>query len=63
MNKMLDVLNVSTWTDKNGKEQKSFIRCGVAFPRKDDKGFVLKLDVQNMTGEYILSQKKEWKEL
>ena len=61
MNKMLDVLNVSTWTDKNGKEQKSFIRCGVAFPRKDDKGFVLKLDVQNMTGEYILSPKKEGK--
>ena len=28
MNKMLDVLNVSTWTDKNGKEQKSFIRSG-----------------------------------
>ena len=62
MNKILDVLNVSTWTDKNGKEQKSFTRCGVAFPRKDNKGYVLKLDVQNMTGDYILSQKKEWKE-
>ena len=59
---MLDVLNVSTWTDKDGKEQKSFIRCGVAFPRKDEKGFVLKLDVQNMTGDYLLSQKTTKKE-
>ncbi|MDE0518904.1 MAG: hypothetical protein F4X95_00905 [Oligoflexia bacterium] len=61
MNKILDVLNVSTYTDRNGKEQKSFIRCGVAFPRKDDKGYILKLDVQNMTGNYILSTKKEGK--
>ena len=61
-NQILDVLNVSTWTDKGGKEQKSFIRCGVAFPRKDEKGYVLKLDVQNMTGDYLLSPKKEWKE-
>ena len=61
-NQMLDVLNVSTWTDKEGKEQKSFIRCGVAFPRKDEKGFVLKLDVQNMTGDYLLSPKKKKEE-
>ena len=59
---ILDVLNVSTWTDKDGKEQKSFIRCGVAFPRKDEKGYVLKLDVQNMTGDYLLSLKKEREE-
>ena len=63
MNQMLDVLNVSTWTDKDGKEQKSFIRCGVAFPRKDEKGYVLKLDVQNMTGDYLLSQKTMKKEV
>ena len=62
MNQMLDVLNVNTYTDKEGKEQKSFIRCGVAFPRKDEKGYVLKLDVQNMTGDYLLSTKKEKKE-
>ena len=55
---MFDVLNVTTYTDKAGQEQKSFIRCGVAFPRKDDKGYVLKLDVQNMTGDYLLSPKK-----
>ena len=61
-NQILDVLNVSTWTDKEGKEQKSFIRCRVAFPRKDEKGFVLKLDVQNMTGDYLLSQKTVKKE-
>ena len=59
MRKILDVLNVNTYKDRNGKEQKSFIRCGVAFPRKDDKGYILKLDVQNMTGNYILSTKKE----
>ena len=60
MNKqILDVLNVNTWTDKNGKEQKSFIRCGLAFPRKDKKGYVLKLDVQNMTGDYLLALKQE----
>ena len=63
MNQILDVLNVNTWTDKEGKEQKSFIRCGVAFPRKDEKkGYVLKLEVQNMTGDYLLSPKKEKKE-
>ena len=62
MNQILDVLNVSTWTNKEGKEQKSFIRCGVAFPRKDKKGYILKLDVQNMTGDYLLSQKKDTKE-
>ena len=56
---MFDVLNVTTYTDKSGQEQKSFIRCGVAFPRKDEKGFVLKLDVQNMTGDYLLSPKKQ----
>ena len=61
-NQILDVLNVSTYVDKNGKEQKSFIRCGLAFPRKDKKGFVLKLDVQNMTGDYLLSPKKEREE-
>ena len=61
MNKVLDVLSINTWTDKNGKEQKHFTRCGVAFPRKDEKGYTLKLDVQNMTGDYLLSPKKEWK--
>ena len=54
-----DVLNVTTYTDRAGQEQKSFIRCGVAFPRKDQKGFVLKLDVQNMTGDYLLSPQRE----
>lgn len=62
MNQMLDVLNVSTYKDKDGKEQKSFVRCGVAFPRKDDKGYVLKLDVHNMTGDYLLSPKKSKQE-
>ena len=62
MNQMLDVLNVSTYIDKDGKEKKSFIRCGVAFPRKDEKGYVLKLDVQNMTGDYLLSPKTTKKE-
>ena len=62
MNQMLEVLSVNTYKDKEGKEQKSFTRCGVAFPRKDDKGFVLKLDVQNMTGDYLLAPKKEWRE-
>ena len=56
---ILDVLNVSTYTDKNGKEQKSFTRCGLAFPRKSAKGYVLKLDVQNMTGDYLLAVKQE----
>jgi len=56
---MFDVLNVTTYKNKAGQKQKSFIRCGVAFPRKDEKGFVLKLDVQNMTGDYLLSPKKE----
>ena len=56
---ILDVLNVSTYTDRNGKIQKSFIRCGFAFPRKDKKGYVLKLDVQNMTGDYLLALKQE----
>ena len=59
---MFDVLNVTTYTDKTGKEQKSFIRCGVAFPRKDEKGYVLKLEVQNMTGDYLLAPKKEHQE-
>ena len=27
---MFDVLNVTTYTDKAGQEQKSFTRCGVA---------------------------------
>ena len=62
INQILDVLNVSTYTDKDGKEQKNFVRCGVAFPRKDEKGYVLKLDVQNMTGDYLLSQKKNRQE-
>ena len=57
-NQILDVLNVNTWMDNKGKEQKSFTRCGMAFPRKDNKGYVLKLDVQNMTGDYLLSPKK-----
>ena len=58
-NQMLDVLNVNTWTDKDGKEQKSFIRCGVAFPRKNEKGYVLKLDVQNMTGIIFFPKKRK----
>ena len=62
MSQIMDVLNVSTYTDKNGKEQKNFTRCGVAFPRKDDKGYILKLDVQNMTGDYLLSIKKDRQE-
>lgn len=62
MDQILDVLNVSTYTDKDGKEQKTFIRCGVAFPRKNEKGYVLKLDVQNMTGDYLLSPKKNRQE-
>ncbi len=62
INQILDVLNVSTYTDKDGKEQKNFVRCGVAFPRKDEKGYVLKLDVQNMTGDYLLSPKKNRQE-
>ena len=56
---ILDVLNVSTYTDRNGKEQKSFTRCGLAFPRKDNKGYVLKLEVQNMTGDYLLATKQD----
>ena len=59
---ILDVLNVSCWIDKNGKEQKSFIRCGLAFPRKDKQGYVLKLDVQNLTGDYLLAPKLDKKE-
>lgn len=62
MSQIMDVLNVSTYTDKNGKEQKNFTRCGVAFPRKDEKGYILKLDVQNMTGDYLLSIKKDRQE-
>ena len=61
-NQILDVLNVSTWIDKEGKEQKSFTRCGVAFPQKSEKGYNLKLDVQNMTGDYLLLPKKDRKE-
>ena len=61
-NQMLDVLSVKTWTDKEGKEQKSFTRCGIAFPQKSEKGYNLKLDVQNMTGDYLLLPKKEKKE-
>ena len=59
---MFDVLNVTTYTDKAGKEKKGFIRCGAAFPRKDEKGYVLKLEVQNMTGDYLLAPKKEREE-
>ena len=62
MNQILDVLNVSTYKDKNGKEQKHFIRCGVAFPQKSEKGYNLRLDVQNMTGDYLLLPKREAKE-
>ena len=62
--KILDVLNVNTYTDKAGKEQKSFIRCGAAFPRKDEgKGYILKLDVQNMTGDYLLVPKRDKQEV
>ena len=57
---MFDVLNITTYI-KNGQEHKKFTRCGVAFPRKNNKGYILKLDVQNMTGDYILSFKKEGK--
>ena len=34
MNQILDVLNVNTWTDKNGKEQKGFIRWWGGFSKK-----------------------------
>ena len=60
---MLDVLSVKTYTDKEGKEQNSFIRCGIAFPhKKSETGYNLKLDVHNTTGEYLLLPKKDWKE-
>ena len=59
---ILDVLNITTYIDKKGQEQKSFTRCGVAFPRKDDRGFVLKLEVQNMTGDYLLVPKRQREE-
>ena len=62
MNPILEVLNVKTYTDKNGKEQKSFTRCGMAFPQKSEKGYNLRLDVQNMTGDYLLLPKRETKE-
>lgn len=63
MNQILDVLNVSTWVDKDGKKQRYFTRCGSAFPRKNDKGFILKLDIQNMTGNYLLTPKKQKRSL
>ncbi|MDE0119841.1 MAG: hypothetical protein OXM55_07525 [Bdellovibrionales bacterium] len=62
MNKQLDVLSVKTYTDKDGNEKKKFIPCGIAFPRKKEEGYVVKLDLHNSTGDYLLSQKKEWKE-
>ena len=55
---MFDVLNITTYI-KNGQEHKKFTRCGVAFPRKEKEGYVLKLDVQNTTGEYLLSPKRK----
>lgn len=58
---MFDVLNVTTYKDKAGQEQKSFTRCGIVFLNKD-KGSTMRLDVQNMTGDYLLVPKKERQE-
>ena len=59
---MFDVLNVKTYIDKKGQEQKSFNRCGILFLRPEKKGSSLKLDVQNMTGDYLIIPKKERQE-
>ncbi len=62
MNQMLEVFSIDTYKDKDGKERKEFTRCGVAFPRKKEEGYVLKIKLQNRDGDYLLSKKKEWKE-
>ena len=59
---MFDVLDVKTYIDKQGQEQKSFKRCGILFLRPEKKGSSLKLDVQNMTGDYLLVPKKDRQE-
>ena len=48
---------------KTEKSRKALSAVGWLFHVKNEKGYVLKLDVQNMTGDYLLSQKKEKKEL
>ena len=56
---MFDVLNVNTYKDKAGQEQKSFTRCGILFLNQNGKGSSMRLDVQNTTGDYLLVPKKE----
>ena len=58
---MFDVLNVKTYRDKAGQEQKKFIPCGIVFLNQD-KGSSMRLDVQNMTGDYLLVPKRERQE-
>ena len=60
--KMFDVLNVTTYKDKAGQEQKSFTRCGILFLNQKGKGSSMKLDVQNTTGDYLLVPKKDRQE-
>ena len=58
---MFDVLNVTTYKDNAGQEKKKFIHCGIVFLNQD-KGSAMKLDVQNMSGDYLLLPKKDRKE-
>ena len=60
--KVLDVVGIHKYFDKNGEEQKSFVKCGVAFERKNNEGYVLRLNAHCLTGEYLLSKSLPAKE-
>lgn len=52
---IMNVFGIRNYLTHEGEEKTEFTRCGVAFPRKTSKGFVLKLHAHNLKGEYLLS--------
>jgi hypothetical protein len=51
-----DAFVVQNFTDKDQKEQSSWMRVGVAFPHKDNKGFNLELQAVPVGGKLVLRE-------
>ena len=51
-----DAFVVQNFTDKDQKEQSSWMRVGVAFPHKDAKGFNIELQAVPVGGKLVLRE-------
>lgn len=55
MSKYLEAKTVREFTNDQGEVQKTWTKCGVAFPFKQGVGYIVKLDALPVNGELVLS--------